>query len=95
VKIVYYVNNSGSWRSNSSNKTAYANSITESYNKKKRSATRVISTKIPMEDYQAYKIFADKIFDGSMSTMVKTALRRELRANAVNDEKHADLVNPI
>jgi hypothetical protein len=47
----------------------------------------VLSTKIPLEDYQAYKIFADEIFDGSMSTMVKTALRRELRANAVYDEK--------
>ena len=42
---------------------------------------------ITLEDYQAYKIFADKMFDGSMSTMVKTALRCELRANAVNDEK--------
>jgi hypothetical protein len=27
------------------------------------------------------------MFDGSMSTMVKAALRRELRTNAVNDEK--------
>ena len=49
--------------------------------------TKVLSTKITLEDYQAYKIFADEMFDGSMSTMVKTALRRELRANAVNDEK--------
>ena len=47
----------------------------------------MLSTKIPLEDYQAYKIFADEIFDGSMSTMVKTALRRKLRANAVYDEK--------
>jgi hypothetical protein len=49
--------------------------------------TKVLSTKIPLEDYQAYKIFADEMFDESMSRMVKTALRRELRANAVNDEK--------
>lgn len=47
----------------------------------------MLSTKITLEDYQAYKIFADEMFDGSMSTMVKIALRRELRANAVNDEK--------
>ena len=31
--------------------------------------------------------FADNMFDGSMSTMVKTVLRRELRANAVDDTK--------
>jgi hypothetical protein len=55
--------------------------------------TKVLSTKIPLEDYQAYKIFADEMFDGSMSTMVKAALRRELRANAVNDEKFEILKN--
>jgi hypothetical protein len=33
------------------------------------------------------QIFADNMFDGSMSTMVKTVLRRELRANAVDDTK--------
>jgi hypothetical protein len=30
------------------------------------------------------------MFYGSMSEMVKTALRHELRANAVNDEKFED-----
>ena len=66
-----------------SNTTIYA-PLSGNDSKKK---TKVLSTKIPLEDYQAYKIFADEMFDGSMSTMVKTALRRELSANAVNDEK--------
>lgn len=64
--------------------TTYATPLSGNDSKKK---TKVLSTKITLEDYQAYKIFADEMFDGSMSTMVKTALRRELRANAVNDEK--------
>lgn len=64
--------------------TTYATLLSGNDSKKK---TKVLSTKITLEDYQAYKIFADEMFDGSMSTMVKTALRRELRANAVNDEK--------
>jgi hypothetical protein len=64
--------------------TTYSTPLSGNDRKKK---TKVLSTKISLEDYQAYKIFADEMFDGSMSTMVKTALRRELRANAVNDEK--------
>jgi hypothetical protein len=68
----------------SSNKTTYDAPITTNDSKRK---TNVLSTKISLEDYQVYKIFADEMFDGSMSTMVKTALGRELRANAVNDEK--------
>ena len=69
--------------SNSFNKVAN----TRNNNKRRRPETRVLSTKISSEDYQAYKIFADQMFYGSMSTMVKTALRHELRVNAVNDEK--------
>jgi hypothetical protein len=72
---------------NLSNRIAYTNTITRNNNKSKKPKTRVLSTKIPLEDYQVYKIFTDKMFDGSMSTMVKTALRHELRANAINDEK--------
>ena len=56
-------------------------------NKKRIPKTRVLSTKISLEDYQAYKIAADELFDESMSKMVKTALRRELRANGVDDKK--------
>jgi hypothetical protein len=63
------------------------NSIVPSTNKKKIPKTRVLSTKISLEDYQAYKIAADELFDESMSKMVKTALRRELRANGVDDKK--------
>jgi hypothetical protein len=61
------------------------NSIVPSTNKKKIPKTRVLSTKISLEDYQAYKIAADELFDESMSKMVKTALRRELRANGVDE----------
>jgi hypothetical protein len=76
-----------SQNSNSSNNTAFVHTIIESNNKEKKPKRRVLSIKIPIEDYQAYKIFADQMFYGSMSTMVKTALRHELRVNAVNDEK--------
>jgi hypothetical protein len=76
-----------SQNSNGSNNTAFAHTIIESNNKEKKPKTRVLSIKIAIEDYQAYKIFADQMFYGSMSTMVKTALRHELRVNAVNDEK--------
>jgi hypothetical protein len=69
--------------SNSFNNVAY----TGRNNKHKRLETRVLSTKISSEDYQAYKVFANEMFYGSMSEMVKTALRHELRANAVDDEK--------
>jgi hypothetical protein len=55
--------------------------------KKKIAKTRVLSTKISLEDYQASKIAADELFDESMSKMVKTALRTELRANGVDDKK--------
>jgi hypothetical protein len=68
----------------SSNRTAHDVRITTNGSKRK---AKVLSTKIPLEDYRAYKIFANEMFDGSMAMMVKTALRRELRANAVNDEK--------
>jgi hypothetical protein len=70
----------------SSSKTAYDAPVHPTNDCKRK--TKVLSTKIPPEDYQ-YKIFADEMFDGSMSTMVKTALRREIRANAVSDEKFA------
>lgn len=80
-------NGLNSQNSNSSNETAFAHTIIGSNNKEKKPKTRVLSIKIPTEDYQAYKTFADKVFYGSMSTMVKTALRHELHANAVNDEK--------
>ena len=68
----------------SSNRTAHDAPITTNDSKRK---TKVLSTRIPLEDYQAYKIFADEMFDGSMAMMVKTALRHELSANVVNDEK--------
>ncbi len=73
-----------SQNSNRSTKTAFAH---KSNNKEKKPKTRVLSIKIPIEDYQAYKVFADEMFYGSVSEMVKTALRHELRVNAVNDEK--------
>jgi hypothetical protein len=47
----------------------------------------VISTKVSSEDFGAYKIAADELFDERMSKMVKTALRRELRANGVDNKK--------
>ena len=56
-------------------------------NKKKSQSTRVLSTKVSSEDYGAYKIAADHLFEGSISQMIKTALRRELRGQAVNEEK--------
>lgn len=60
---------------------------TRNNNKHKRPKTRVLSTKISSEDYQAYKVFANEMFYGSMSEMVKTALRHELCTHAVDDEK--------
>ena len=53
----------------------------------------MLSTKISLVDYQAYKIAADELFDESMSKMVKTALRHELRANGVDDKKFEILKN--
>jgi hypothetical protein len=47
----------------------------------------VLSTKVSAEDYGAYKIAADHLFDGSVSQMLKIALRRYLRGQAVNDVK--------
>jgi hypothetical protein len=61
--------------------------------KKKIQRTRVLSTKVSAEDYGAYKIAADHLFKGSISCMIKTALRRYLRGQAVNDEKFEILRN--
>lgn len=61
--------------------------ITANTAKRKAESTRVLSTKISAEDYAAYKIAADYLFEGSISQMLKTALRRYLRGQAVNDEK--------
>ena len=47
----------------------------------------MLSTKVPAADYGAYNIAADHLFEGSISYMIKTALRRYLRGQAVNDEK--------
>lgn len=46
-----------------SSKTTYATPHSGNDSKKK---TKVLSTKIPLEDYEAYKIFADEMFDGSI-----------------------------
>jgi hypothetical protein len=72
---------------NSQNGTNGTSLIIANTNKKKSQSTRVLSAKVSAEDYQAYKIAADELFDKSMSKMVKTALRRELRANGVDDKK--------
>jgi hypothetical protein len=56
-------------------------------NKQKTQRKRVLSAKVSAEDYGAYKIAADYLFEGSISQMLKTALRRYLRGQAVNDEK--------
>ena len=61
--------------------------ITTNTNKRKSQSTRVLSTKVSSEDYGAYKIAADHLFEGSISQMIKTALRHYLRGQAVNDEK--------
>jgi hypothetical protein len=73
--------------SNSPTKTAFAHTTFAGNNKVKKPKTRVLSVKIPIEDYQAYKVFANEMFYGSMSETVKTALTRLLCANAVDDEK--------
>ena len=61
--------------------------IISNINKKKIQRTRVLSAKVSAEDYGAYKIAADHLFDGSISQMIKIALRRYLRDQAVNDVK--------
>ena len=61
--------------------------ITANTAKRKAESTRVISTKVSVEDNGAYKIAAEHLFNGSVSQMLKTALRRYLRGQAVNDEK--------
>ena len=72
---------------NSHNGTNGTTLITANTAKKKTQRTRVLSTKMPVEDCRAYKIAADNLFEGSISQMLKTALRRYLRGQAVNDEK--------
>ena len=72
---------------NSQNGTNGTSLIIANITKKKIQRTRVLSTKVCAEDYGAYKIAADHLFDGSVSQMLKTALRRYLRGQAVNDEK--------
>ena len=72
---------------NSQNGTNGTSLIIANITKKKIQRTRVLSTKVSAEDYGAYKIAADHLFDGSVSQMLKTALRRYLRGQAVNDEK--------
>jgi hypothetical protein len=74
----------------SSNRTAHDARITTNGSKRK---TKVLSTKIPLEDYQAYKIFAEEMFDGSMSTMDKTALRGELCTNTFNAPVNSRLLS--
>ena len=72
---------------NTQNGTNGTSLIITSTAKKKIQSTRVLSTKISAEDYAAYKIAADYLFEGSISQMLKTALRRYLRGPAVNDVK--------
>ncbi|CAN5516237.1 hypothetical protein BH18THE2_BH18THE2_22350 [soil metagenome] len=72
---------------NSQNGTNGTSLIIANTNKKKSQSTRVLSTKVSSEDYGAYKIAADHLFEGSISHMIKIALRRYLRGQAVNDEK--------
>lgn len=72
---------------NSQNGTNRTSLIIANTNKKKSQSTRVLSTKVSSEDYGAYKIAADYLFEGSISQMLKTALRRYLRGQAVNNEK--------
>jgi hypothetical protein len=61
--------------------------IIANINKKKIQRTRVLSAKMSAEDYGAYKIAADHLFEGSISQMLKSALRRYLRGQAVNNVK--------
>jgi hypothetical protein len=61
--------------------------IISNINKKKTQRTRVLSAKVSAEDNGAYKIAAEHLFNGSVSQMLKTALRHELRTHAVDDEK--------
>jgi hypothetical protein len=49
--------------------------IIANINKKKTQRTRVLSAKVSPDDYGAYKIAADHLFEGSISQMLKTALR--------------------
>jgi metal-dependent amidase/aminoacylase/carboxypeptidase family protein len=63
------------------------NLITANAAKGKTASTRVLSTKVSEEDYGAYKIAADHLFEGSISQMIKIALRHYLRGQAVNDGK--------
>ena len=72
---------------NSQNGTNGTSLIIANTNKKKSQSTRVFSTKVSAEGYGAYKIAADYLFEGSISYMIKTALRHYLRGQAVNDEK--------
>ena len=76
---------------NSQNGTDGTSLIIANPNKKKTQRTRVLSTKVSAEDYGAYKIAADYLFEGSISQMLKTALRRYLRGQAVNDVKFETL----
>ena len=71
----------------SQNGTNGTSLIIANINKKKTHCTRVLSAKVSSEDYGAYKIAADYLFDKSISQLLKTALRHYLRGQAVNDEK--------
>ena len=71
----------------SQNNTEGKSLIITNENKKKTQCTRVLSAKVSAEDYGVYKIAADYLFNGSISQMLKTGLRRYLRGQAVNDEK--------
>jgi hypothetical protein len=65
--------------------------ITANTAKRKAESTRVLSTKVSSEDYGAYKIAADHLFNGSVSHMLKIALRRYVRGQAVNDDKFENI----
>jgi hypothetical protein len=93
LSLISFINdNILEWRMNSDNYNSHNGTngttlITANTAKKKTQRTRVLSTKMPVEDCRAYKIAADHLFKGSISQMLKTALRRYLRGQAVNDEK--------
>jgi hypothetical protein len=54
---------------NSQNGTRGTSLIIAKTNKEKTQRTRVLSTKVSVEYYRAYKIAADHLFEGSISQM--------------------------
>jgi hypothetical protein len=98
LSLISFINDNICVRMNSDNYNNHNGTngmslITANTCKKKTQRTRVLSSNMPVEDCQAYKIAADHLFEGSISQMLKTALRHYLRGQAVNDDKFKILRN--